>query len=472
VAASDASLTRDFGRGAPELFRRLREPADLGGEAGVTRYLYDLWLRRPDLRSAYPDLEGADGRGLLEWGYRSGVPGAYDELPIPPLLLPERAGVVEPEALAARAGRRRRGEAGVNVFGLLGSATGIGELGRAAVAALGAAGVPSVALDVERLDPAVDPRARFETNLVCLNPGAHWALVRDSKALPGDLHTIGLWSWEIADTLAIEWRFGFRLVDEIWTTSEHAASAIRPIAPVPVVTVPAAIEPAPGRRRARGELGLPPGFLFLSFFDYDSMVERKNPLAAIEAFRKAFRPGSGVALVLKSTNAARHPAQRAILEAAAAAHADVHLIDRLDSEGDKNAVLAACDCYVSLHRAEGFGLVLAEAMYLQRPVISTGYSGNLEFMSDRNSYQVDHSLVAIGPEARMYYPGDGRWAEPDVEHAAALMRRVAEHPDEAAGRARLAAEDIRRGFSREAAGRALAARLSRQPAAEQAVVRS
>jgi hypothetical protein len=108
VAATDAWLTRDFGRGAPELFRRLREPADLGAEAGVTRYLYDLWLRRPDLRSAYPDLEGADAPRLIEWAYRSGVPGEYDGLPIPPLLLPARAGVVEPEALAARARRRRR----------------------------------------------------------------------------------------------------------------------------------------------------------------------------------------------------------------------------------------------------------------------------------------------------------------------------------------------------------------------------
>jgi glycosyltransferase involved in cell wall biosynthesis len=239
-----------------------------------------------------------------------------------------------------------------------------------------------------------------------------------------------------------------------------------------VLTVPVAIEPAPGPRRTRAELGLPPGFLFLSFFDYDSMVERKNPLAAIEAFGQAFRPGSGVALVLKSTNAAGHPAQRAMLEAVAAAHPDVHLIDRLDSAGDKNAILEACDCYVSLHRAEGFGLVLAEAMYLQRSVIATGYSGNLEFMSDRNSYLVDHALVPIGPEARMYYSGDGCWAEPDVEHAATLMKRVAEHPDQAAERADRAAADIRRDSSPEAVGGALVARLSRQPAAEQAVARS
>ncbi len=116
--------------------------------------------------------------------------------------------------------------------------------------------------------------------------------------------------------------------------------------------------------------------------------------------------------------------------------------------------VAACDCYVSLHRAEGFGLTMAEAMYLDRPVIATGYSGNLDFMTADNSYLVDHTLVDIG-QGSDPYPADGQWAEPDVEHAARLMREVFEHPEQAAERGRAGGRDIRRTHSAQAAGEIL-----------------
>ena len=105
--------------------------------------------------------------------------------------------------------------------------------------------------------------------------------------------------------------------------------------------------------------------------------------------------------------------------------------------------MAACDCYVSLHRAEGFGLTMAEAMAIGKPVIATGYSGNVDFMSGENSYLVDYALGRVGPDCEIY-PPEGEWAEPSIEHAAELMRRVRDEPAEAAAKGGRARADVAR----------------------------
>jgi SAM-dependent methyltransferase len=209
---------------------------------------------------------------------------------------------------------------------------------------------------------------------------------------------------------------------------------------------------------SRDTLGLPAGFLFLFSFDYLSVFERKNPLATVAAFTTAFKPGSGAALVLKCINHEHDPANHARLREAIAGRPDIQLIDAYLSPSDKNALAATCDCYVSLHRSEGLGLTMAEAMYLGKPVIATGYSGNLDFMSGANSYLVDFELVRIGPDAKPY-PAHGLWAEPDVQDAARLMRHVFDDQGESATRGRRAAADIRRTHSKAAAGARMARRL-------------
>ena len=204
--------------------------------------------------------------------------------------------------------------------------------------------------------------------------------------------------------------------------------------------------------------GLPEGFKFLFAFDYLSVFGRKNPIAAITAFARAFPPDSGAALIVKSLNHDRDPRAHEQLREAVASHPDVHLIEDRLSRADRDGLMNAADCYVSLHRAEGFGFTLAESMWLGKPVIATGYSGNLDFMTTENSYLVDYRLVPIGP-GNDPYPPDGVWAEPDVDHAAALMREVHERREQAARRGERAAAEIRSRHSPETAGRAMVARL-------------
>ena len=122
-------------------------------------------------------------------------------------------------------------------------------------------------------------------------------------------------------------------------------------------------------------------------------------------------------------------------------------------------MIASCDCYVSLHRSEGLGLTMGEAMYFGKPVIATAYSGNLDFMTQENSFLVPHTMVEIGPGAGPY-PADKQWAEPDLDRAAELMRRVFEDPESAAEHGRRAAEDIRRTHSPEAAAGTLKTRIT------------
>jgi glycosyltransferase involved in cell wall biosynthesis len=239
-----------------------------------------------------------------------------------------------------------------------------------------------------------------------------------------------MWSWEVEEFPA--WMAASQeLVDEVWTPSAHASRAIRVAIDKPVHTFPNPVVDRPSSGRGRADLGLPDGFLFLFSFDAYSGAERKNPGAAIEAFCRAFAPGEGPQLVVKSINGHTNLPALERLRLLAGDRPDVRVVDGYLDPTDQRALLECCDAYVSLHRAEGFGYTLAEAMLAGKPAIGTAYSGNLEFMDETNSFLVEYAMTPIPPGCDPY-PSTSRWAEPDVEHAAELMRRVVEDPTGAA----------------------------------------
>jgi hypothetical protein len=198
--------------------------------------------------------------------------------------------------------------------------------------------------------------------------------------------------------------------------------------------------------------------MFLFMFDFFSILERKNPLGLIRAFRQAFASGEGPTLVLKTINGGKRLNDLERLRASAADRPDILVIDEYYTSEQKNALLGLCDCYVSLHRSEGLGLTMAEAMGLGKPVIATGYSGNLHFMTGENSYLVDYAMSSV-PADCYPYPKGSVWADPNLEHAAELMCRVYADRDEASARAARGRQHILTRHNVEISTAALTTRL-------------
>jgi len=249
---------------------------------------------------------------------------------------------------------------------------------------------------------------------------------------------IGLWAWELEDFP--QWQHeAFDLVDEVWTVSEFCRAAIAAHASVPVRTIPVPVREVPeARAQARPA---EPVVRFLFVFDFNSVGERKNPWGLVEAFRRAFPDQQDLAeplvrLTIKAINAERHPHAAERLRLAVAADHRVELLERYLSADELDRLYAAADCYVSLHRSEGFGLTVAEAMARGLPTIVTGYSGTTEFTTGETGWSVGYRLVPVGAGCFPYHP-EAEWAAPDLDEAARAMRAVAQDP--AAARRRGAA---------------------------------
>jgi glycosyltransferase involved in cell wall biosynthesis len=211
---------------------------------------------------------------------------------------------------------------------------------------------------------------------------------------------------------------------------------------------------------ARARVGLSADrFVFLYLFDFHSYAERKNPLGLIQAFKKAFGDQEDVELLIKCSHSSFAPRTLALLRQACSG-SNIKLYDGVLAREAVYGLMAICDCYVSLHRSEGFGLTLAEAMNLGKPVIATAYSGNVDFMTSSNSFLVNYGLVEIERDYGPYKKG-GIWAEPDLNHAAQLMRHVYEDQGEAATVGQRAREDVWRLLHPSAVAGIMRDRLSR-----------
>jgi len=364
----------------------------------------------------------------------------------------------------------------VRVTGYLSHTLGLGAAGRGYAQALQAAGVAvsTASVPLHHLELPVElqdgyGRHGFED---VAHDGAHhgFELVAvNAEELPSFVDRlgedyfqgprIGIWGWE-TDTIPVRWQRAFALVQEIWVYSRFMAQNIGAVAPVPTIALPPPVQ-APAEPAVPLRLDVPDDdddFLFLFVFDYLSTIQRKNPVGLIEAFKRAFAPGEGPRLLLKTINGPLRPLAEEEVLWAAHGRPDIHVIDRSLSGDELNGLMAGCDAYVSLHRSEGFGLTMAEAMAIGKPTIGTGYSGNIDFMNAQNSYLVEYELGRVGPDCEIY-PPEGTWAQPSVEHAAQLMRRVVEHPEEAAAIGAQARADIARELSPRATGEAMRRRL-------------
>ena len=341
---------------------------------------------------------------------------------------------------------RRHARLGLNIVGFLTADLGVGESARCMVRAADAAGLPTALVPLKlncrnRLgDDTYAARLGGENphgvNVFHIDPpAAHEIDHHHGAGFRAGRYNIGYFAWELPE-FPDAWLPSFDFFDEIWCPSDFTAAAVREKSPLPVLTMPHAIAfPPPNGDRAtwRARFGLPrEAFLFLALFDLNSYAERKNPRAAVDAFRRAALPpasaGGGAALVLKVQNVAGNEADFAALREAVRDLPGTVLITETLSRGDLYALEAACDCLVSLHRSEGFGLAVAECMHLGKPVISTDWSATAEFVTPANGRPVRAPLVTLQRSHGPYAKG-GTWADPDPVHAAKHMRELFADPD-------------------------------------------
>jgi len=444
------------------------------GRAQRPRYLNAVYRRRGDLRHAFPNVDGADAHSYLTWAETAGrdedrlLGEVLDHCAVDDGAQPTRGPWLPRPVrrrLAPISARLRRPRPasqhlvtlssfpplpGVNVAGYLRAELGVGEAARRLVTGLEAAGIPHATVAYARTESRQEHPyqgaggvAAFDMNLVCVNADQLPVFRADvGREFFAGHYTIGVWFWEVS-RFPDDVRRAFDLVDEIWVASDFVADAVALETSKPVRVVPLPVEAPEPHGLTREDVDLPSEFVFLFSFDFLSIFERKNPLGLIEAFEQAFAPGEGPVLVIKTINGDKDPGSLELLRRRAAKRPDVDVVDGYVSAEERDALMALCDCYVSLHRSEGYGLTMAEAMAAAKPVIATGFSGNVAFMDESNSLLVPYRLASVPPGCEPY-PVTAQWADPDLDAAAELMRDVWESPKKARELGRRAQEDVLR----------------------------
>jgi FkbM family methyltransferase len=425
-----------FGPDGGAAFRTwLTSPANQAqAAAGLNRLTMAVHEARTDLQLAFPNPFGTDAAHFRAWCRNSGVAEG---------MLPEWALPEEPKPI-----REPRDEFGVNMLGYLTAELGLGEMGRIVHDAIEQAGVPITSVVEDRLvsnrtdvqRPATAGEPKFPVSLIAVNADQTRAVLDNHPEVGHKRYRIGLWAWELEDFP--EWLHpAFGMVDEVWTVSDFCRDAIAKHSPIPVKTIPVPVRDPGESEVVAHKPGDPVQFLFA--FDFNSVGQRKNPWGAVTAFQRAFEGRDDVKLVLKAINGKLHPLSAERLRVLVADDPRIELLERYLSAQELHDLYSSSTAYVSLHRSEGFGLTVAEAMARALPVISTDYSSTTEFLDERTGWPIPCTITKVGKNCFPYHE-DAVWADPDLDAAARAMREIADDPAEAARRGRAAREHILR----------------------------
>ena len=430
----------------------------LDSRSGLPRYIQAIYDERSDLKKGFPEVESGELHRFIWWAQ------TYGRAESPWLQV-----LGHNFPFGRRVAAEGRGSDGVDVIGFFNAEHGIGEAARLLVEALRTSDVSLSTIGYRnsqsrQMHPfETDEIGRYKTVIAAINAELNEPLRNlFGKFFFQDTYVIGQWFWELE--VAPPWyKPAYKYVNELWAPTKFIEEMLRKEAPrrIHVEYMPLPLrKPRVVENAQRTDLDLDDRFMFLFTFDFMSVMKRKNPMGLIEAFKKAFTPNEGPMLVLKCINGETRAESFAEMQAAIAGRDDIIIMNKyLDSEMSA-ALMNLCDCYVSLHRSEGLGLTIAEAMLLGKPVIATGYSGNLDFMTPETSYLVPWKRVKVGDGAEAY-SSKATWAEPDLDVASEMMRKVFEHPEQARQKAIAGKADLEARFTPKLTGARMKARLEK-----------
>lgn len=328
---------------------------------------------------------------------------------------------------------------GINIVGDVRAEIGLGQSMRLLVGEIAHSGIDytiyqqnmdgNLRADDHSYDNKITQTTPYGVNIFHINPyELGEAYSKLGRNMWEKKYNIAFWLWELEE-FPEEWKQCFPLVDEVWTPSEFTSASIRKVIDVPVVTIPYAVEAPIDSRYDRAYFQLPEEMiLFLTMYDCNSTMDRKNPMATIEAFKKAFLGKNReltkrIGLVVKVNNATNE--DMGVLKQALEDCDNIYYITDVLSKVEVNSLIAIADVFVSLHRAEGFGLVMAEAMLNNTVCIATNWSSNTEFMNEEVACMVPYTMTEI-KKSNVQYKKGYQWAEPDVNVAAEYMKQLAQ----------------------------------------------
>lgn len=379
---------------------------------------YEYWKTRVDLQHHFPDVLVEHSHHYAKWLQTD--PGAQ-KLFTPLQHLRKNSTEISPVV-----------PGGLNVVGYFSAELGVGEAGRRLADVVRCIGMPIQEVGVRTSHSReqhpntrdIAATTKYAQSILAVNADQTARVIMSCGLNQHPRQRrIGFWFWELS-TFPETYKTAFAHVSEVWCASEFTRDAVAAVSPVPVhhihLPIPIPTSPTPYSKK---QAGLPEGFVFLFTFDFNSVIKRKNPVDVLASYTNAFGPNDGAHLVIKSINGYQDNLELMKLKHLAASRPDVIIQDGYLSAGLVQAQIELSDCFVSLHRSEGYGLNIAAAMAAGRPTITTGYSGNMTFTSGNYPYLVPYELVPVGDSAHPYDP-EAIWAQPDLVTAANHMRSV------------------------------------------------
>jgi glycosyltransferase involved in cell wall biosynthesis len=321
---------------------------------------------------------------------------------------------------------------GLNVIGYIEGMFGLGEAVRLNISAAQKLDIPLNLIDYEKIkqDANYEYHFKYSINLVQIsihNLDEFFSVIDHSFFY--NKYSILFLVWE-SEYLPSKFKKNLKLFNEIWTASTYCKNIFKKAFNGPIITVPHPVEmnliplqseyPVISFNKNK--------FSFLFIFSYHSSIVRKNPHFLIEAFIEAFGNNEDVELIIKTVGAQKFKQSKNKLQRYISGQKNIKIIDVDLDKNNVNHLINDCDCYVSMHHSEGFGLTLAEAMYLGKPTIATNYSGNTEFMNESNSFLVDYELGPI-ENIDMNFCSNTLWANPIMQDAVENLWEVYKNSD-------------------------------------------